>query len=90
MRSSVRGRSTSRQRSVELQGVSPFGVWLLIDQSEQFVPFEHYPVLRRASIDALCKVEVLHGVHLHWPELDVDIELDALEHPERYPLTYRP
>lgn len=23
--------------------------------------------------------------HLHWPELDVDLSLDSIEHPERYP-----
>ncbi|MGZ9164422.1 MAG: DUF2442 domain-containing protein [Anaerolineales bacterium] len=25
----------------------------------------------------------------YWPELDIDIELDALKHPERYPLIFR-
>jgi hypothetical protein len=34
-------------------------------------------------------VRFLHGRHLHWPDLDVDLEVDALEHPERYPLAYR-
>lgn len=24
-----------------------------------------------------------------WPELDIDVEIDALEHPERYPLMAR-
>jgi hypothetical protein len=25
---------------------------------------------------------------LHWPDLDVDIDIDALKHPEAYPLKY--
>jgi hypothetical protein len=23
---------------------------------------------------------------LHWPDLDVDLHVDSIEHPERYPL----
>jgi Protein of unknown function (DUF2442) len=25
---------------------------------------------------------------IHWPDLDVDIDVDALKHPEAYPLKY--
>jgi len=25
--------------------------------------------------------------HLHWPDLDVDLSVESIEHPERYPLT---
>ncbi|MEI6126634.1 MAG: DUF2442 domain-containing protein [Pseudomonadota bacterium] len=31
-------------------------------------------------------MQLLHGYHLYWPDLDVDLELDNLEFPERYPL----
>lgn len=27
--------------------------------------------------------------HLHWPDLDVDLELDSLSDLERYPLVYQ-
>jgi hypothetical protein len=26
-------------------------------------------------------VQLLHGYHLYWPELDVDLEIDSLENP---------
>jgi len=25
----------------------------------------------------------------YWPDLDIDIELEALEHPERFPLMFQ-
>ncbi|MEW6241535.1 MAG: hypothetical protein AB1564_12070 [Chloroflexota bacterium] len=25
----------------------------------------------------------------HWPDLDIDIELEALQHPERFPLKFK-
>jgi len=31
---------------------------------------------------------LLHGYHLYWPELDVDLEIDNLENPEKYPLKF--
>jgi len=30
----------------------------------------------------------LYRFVFHWPTLDADIELDALEEPERYPLVW--
>jgi hypothetical protein len=33
-------------------------------------------------------VELLHGFHLHWPELDVDLELQSLQAPDQFPLVY--
>jgi len=37
----------------------------------------------------LFNVELSHGQHLYWPELDVDLDLDRIEHPENYPLVAR-
>ncbi|MBU1422042.1 MAG: DUF2442 domain-containing protein [Bacteroidetes bacterium] len=31
-------------------------------------------------------VQLLHGYHLYWPELDIDLEIDNLENPEKYTL----
>jgi len=41
----------------------------------------------KASIQ---NVKLLHGFHLYWPKLDVDLEIDTLENPEKYPLVYKP
>jgi hypothetical protein len=27
--------------------------------------------------------------HLYWPDLDIDLAVDSLDHPERYPLVSR-
>ena len=31
-------------------------------------------------------VQLLHGFHLHWPKLDVNLDLASLENPQTYPL----
>ena len=86
MKSSARGARTS---SVEIQGVLKDGVWLLIGGREHFIPFAHFPWFRTASLADIQKVKLLHGRHLYWPELDVDLALESLEHPERYPLLFK-
>jgi hypothetical protein len=33
-------------------------------------------------------VQLLHGDHLVWSDLDVDLDLDSLQSPESFPLIY--
>jgi hypothetical protein len=71
---------------VEVLNVSPHGFWLMAGQKEYFMDFEHFPWFRRATLAQLFRVELFHEEHLYWPDLDVDLDLDRIKHPERYPL----
>ena len=53
---------------------------------EYFLPFEHFPWFRDAPVGLILEVEELAPGHLYWPTLDIDLGLDAIEHPERFPL----
>ena len=86
MRSVARGRSTS---PVELTNVTPQGFWLLIQGREVFLSFRDFPWFREASIAQLAAVELPSLHHLYWPELDIDVAVESIEHPERYPLVSR-
>jgi Protein of unknown function (DUF2442) len=70
----------------EITNISKHGFWLLIDDRELFLPFDEFPWFRRAPVEAILDVERPAPTHLYWPELDVDLSLDAIEDPERYPL----
>lgn len=72
--------------AVEVTNVSRHGFWLLLAERELFVPFQDFPWFRQASIEALLEVTMPHAGHLYWPRLDVDLAVESLEHPERYPL----
>jgi hypothetical protein len=75
--------------AVEVTNVSKHGFWLLIDEKEVFLPFETFPWFREAPIGKVIHVELLSPQHLYWPELDVDLEVESVLHPERYPLVSR-
>jgi hypothetical protein len=70
-------------------GLTPRALWLLVGGRELMLDFETFPWFARATIEQACDV-ALHGEkHLHWPQLDVDLHIDSIEHPERFPLVSR-
>jgi len=71
---------------VEVTNVSGHGFWLLLGNEELFVAFEYFPWFRDASIAELSSVERPSAEHLYWPLLDVDLSVESIEHPERFPL----
>ena len=83
MRSAQRGKRTS---VVEVGNVSAHGLWLLLGDRELLLPFDKFPWFRDAPIAQLVRVELLSPDHLYWPELDVDLAVESIEHPERFPL----
>ncbi len=73
----------------EVTNIASTGFWVLVDNIEYFVPFSDYPVFKRATVEQIFGMQQIAPGHLHWPELDADVELDALEHPEKYPLVWQ-
>jgi Protein of unknown function (DUF2442) len=83
MKSEMHGRSTS---PAEVTNVSPHGFWLFVGNRELFVPFEDFPWFRDASIREITNVQLPSPHHLYWPDLDIDLAVESIEHPERFPL----
>ena len=83
MKSAARGRSIS---PVEVTNVSPHGFWLFVGQRELFLAFKEFPWFREASVREITNVQLPSPHHLYWPDLDVDLALESIEHPEKYPL----
>jgi hypothetical protein len=74
--------------SAEVTNISAHGFWVLVQEKEYFLDYEHNPWFRQATIDQLLNVRLLHRTHLFWPDLDVDLEVQSLDNPEHYPLLY--
>ncbi len=85
MKSSRRGKAIS----VSVENITPFGIWLFVKGNEYFLNYRDYPYFREQVLSAIQDVQLLHGCHLYWPQLDVDLEIDNLENPQKYPLQYR-
>ena len=71
---------------VSVENITPFGIWLFVKEKEYFLSYQEYPYFQDQTLKSIQNVKLLHDLHLHWPELDVDLEIDNLENPEKYPL----
>ena len=74
----------------EVTNIGVHGFWLLVDDREYFVPFDDYPVFRQATVSQIYGMKRVGPDQFHWPDLDADIELGALERPEQFPLKFAP
>ena len=84
MKSAARGKSTSAD--VEVTNVSARGIWLLLGDREVFLAFKNFPWFKQAAIGQVLNVEWPSPNHLHWPELDVDLAVESIDDPGKYPL----
>jgi hypothetical protein len=71
---------------VEVTHISRFGFWLLINDEELFLPFSEFPWFQDAAVGKIINVELPSSNHLYWPELDVDLAVESIQHPQRFPL----
>ena len=83
MKSAKLGKSTS---TAEVTNVSKHGFWILLGNEELFVPFSQFPWFKDAPVSRLLNVEWPQPHHLYWPDLDVDLAVESIRNPEKFPL----
>jgi len=86
MSSLAHGDNTS---TVEVTNISTHGLWLLAHDKELFLSYEDFPWFKDQTIKSIINVEELSPGHFYWPDLDVDLTEQIIEHPERFPLKAR-
>lgn len=75
--------------SIRVTNVSRHGFRVSIGEREVHASFGDFPWFEGASIKEISTVKLVSPRHLYWPELDVDLAVDSLDHPDRYPLVSR-
>ena len=83
MKSVQPGMNTSE---AEVTNITAHGIWMLVRGEEKFLPHEKFPWFRDAKVSSVYSVELPSEHHLHWPELDIDLAVESIDHPERFPL----
>ena len=75
---------------VEVTNIPRHGFWIFVDAEELFLPFSEFPWFQGAPVSAIINVQRPQPHHLYWPDLDVDLYVDSIKHPEKYPLVAKP
>lgn len=79
----VLGKNTS---TVEVTHISVHGIRILSGDNEMFLSDENFPWFKDVAIGKILKVKEPTPNHFYWPDLDVDLSVDIIQHPERFPL----
>lgn len=74
---------------VEVTNVSIHGIWLLSRDKEMFLSYEDFPWFQDQTIKSISNIEEQAPGHYYWPDIDVDLTDEIIEHPERFPLKSR-
>ncbi len=69
--------------------MSKNGIWLYVKGKEFFLPYQEYPWFEKATIAEIYDVTLPQPDHLRWEKLDVDLHLESLKSPEKFPLKYQ-
>lgn len=83
MSSKPLGKTTS---DVEVTNISSHGIWLLTKERELFLSYEDFPWFKDVPVRKILNIDEPAPGHFFWPDLDVDLTTEIIEHPERFPL----
>ena len=72
--------------SVSVLMINAQGIMISVCGHDFFLSYNRIPWMRDASIKDVLNVQMSGSEAVEWPALDVDLEIDSLRHPERYPL----
>lgn len=77
------GKSISE---IEVTDISVHGIWMLVNDEEFFLSYGDFPWFKQSSVEAVFNVQQESPEHFYWPDLDVDLSLESIRHPEKFPL----
>lgn len=62
------------------------GIMISLEGNNYFLSYNRVPWMKDATINEVLDIRMSGKNAIEWPKLDVDLEVESLRHPERYPL----
>lgn len=59
---------------------------MLLGDEELAVAYVDFPWFKKATVEQILAVERPTEGHLYWRQLDIDLAVESLRHPEAFPL----
>ena len=80
--SKINGTNTS----VRVHAIIPNGIMIEVYGNVYFLPYNTNPWFENAKISDVFNIEPVGRTGVRWDALDVDLAIESLMHPEKYPL----
>lgn len=81
--------SNSSNTSANVLMINDKGLMLSVLGQDYFISFNRLPWMKDAAIRDVLDVQMCGDDAIEWPKLDIDLEINSLKHPERYPLVMK-
>ena len=81
--------NNSVSTSASVLMINAQGIMLSVQGHDYFLSYNRIPWMQDAPIRSVLNVQMSGTEAIEWPDLDVDLEIDSLRHPERYPLVIK-
>ena len=72
--------------SISVLMINAQGIMLSVQGNDYFISYNRMPWLKDARISDVLNVRMSGRSAIEWTSLDIDLEIESLKHPERYPL----
>ena len=82
-------RNNSDNTLVNVLMINAQGIMISVLGHDYFLSYNRIPWMQDAPIRSVLNVRMSGSEAIEWPDLDVYLEIDSLQHPERYPLVIR-
>lgn len=68
--------------------INAHGILLFVGGKEYYLSHDRYPWFRNAKVSDVLDVTYRTRIRCVGTQFDVDLEIDSIIHPERYPITF--
>ena len=82
-------KSNTANTLVSVLVINAQGIMISVQGCDYFLSYNRIPWMQDAPIRSVLNVKMSGPEAIEWPDLDVDLEIESLRHPERYPLVIK-
>ena len=75
--------------SVNVRSIMPDGILISVQGKDYYLSFNRLPWFRDAKLSDIMNVSMIGDEGIRWDALDVDLEIESLKYPEKYPLVMK-
>ena len=65
----------------EVTSINRHGFWVQCRDEELYLSFVEFPWFEHSTVAQICRVQYATANRLYWPDLDLDLPLDAIRFP---------
>ena len=79
-------KSNTASTLVSVLMINAQGIMISVQGYDYFLSYNRIPWMQDAPIRSVLNVQMSGSESIELPDLDIDLEIESLRHPERYPL----